>query len=742
MLTRSTGLNHNRTCCTINHRNDGAFAMKKLILAFCGLLVIQMLPCLSASADAHPTLTMKVDPTPPAAITPIAEELQKQLQTLVGSTNLTASQDDSDDNATETNAEPAPTIGTQALNFVIALADVLQDQTKNFITNFAALPQFSDWLNLQESDHRLLARWIVVGQDLLNYVGIPFLGALLLELLLFPIRVTLRRRRPSGFVGRLAIVLALFCLRAVPIVVFIGATATLLDQNEPQKLPRFILFNIVYAFSLSRVVITMLRGLFAPRVAALRLLPMSNEQATYSYIWLSVSSFIIICGYFFRDVANAVHVPSAVIVAIGNILGLALVAMMIAVIVQKRAFVASLLRGNLSAAQQRPLPLFQSLRQWLARRWHILTIAYLVIGYIIAALGVANGLNVMLRGTILTVLILILVRLLLGVIDRSGLGRAEDESLSRRSVFRAVLRVVVWLLAVIGFVAAWGGDIPALFATPFGQRILGSVLSITVTLLVVSSLYEALSSVIDRHMNHRTEDGDALRTSSRIRTLLPMIRNILFVLCAAIFALVFLSELGINVAPLLAGAGVLGVAVGFGSQTLVKDFLTGFFIVLENTIAIGDYVKIGDFAGAVESIGFRSLRLRDNDGALHMLPFSEVTKITNMTRDFGYAVIHVGVAYNTDLEHAMDVIREVGDDLQKDPIFKRVILEPVEIWGVDKLGDTSITLAARIRTRPGKHWEVRRMFLLRLKQRFDKEGIEIPFPTVINIHQEQKAPNG
>jgi len=122
------------------------------------------------------------------------------------------------------------------------------------------------------------------------------------------------------------------------------------------------------------------------------------------------------------------------------------------------------------------------------------------------------------------------------------------------------------------------------------------------------------------------------------------------------------------------------------------------------------------------------LRLRDQDGALHILPFSEVTQIINMTRDFAYAVVSVGVSYDTDLDRAMGVIRSVGEDLQKDPIFKRVILEAVEILGVDKLGDSSVTLLARIRTRPGKQWDVKRMFLLKIKQRFDKEGIEIPFP--------------
>ena len=150
-------------------------------------------------------------------------------------------------------------------------------------------------------------------------------------------------------------------------------------------------------------------------------------------------------------------------------------------------------------------------------------------------------------------------------------------------------------------------------------------------------------------------------------------------------------------------------------------------------------MKIGDHKGVVDAMSIRTLRLRDNDGALHILPFSEVTNIINMTKDYSFAVIDLSVAYDSNLDHVMNVIRLVGEDMQKDPIFKRVILEPVEVLGVENLGDSSITIRSRMRTRPGKQWDVRRMFLLKIKQRFDKEGIEIPFPTVTNIQRPHKA---
>jgi small conductance mechanosensitive channel len=705
--------------------------MKKQCLIF----VLAILCSLLSQGDvvqAASGLALKAQLTP-KQMTPISEQIQKQLQTLVGTSVLAPVGDDSEDN----NAEPAPTIGVRALGFVIAAADLIKSQGEIFITNFAALPQLSDWLDLQEHDHKLLGRWQAVGQDLINCVLMPLLGASLVELLLFPLRLKLRRRHPATFSGRLAVVLALFSLRAIPIAGFIAASVTLLNMDEAQKLPRFILFNIIYAFTISRILITLFRGFLAPQVGALRLAPMTTSQASYSYRWLSSFTIIVVISYFLRDIVQVIHVPEEVTAAFGDLLGLLLVLMMIIVIVQKRAFVTSLLRGNLSAAQS-GLTLFQSLRLWFARRWHILTVTYLVMGYVVAASGVANGLIVMLRGTILTFLILVLVRISLNLVDRWGAWLIRDRDTARHPLLCSALRGIIWILGVMGVLAAWGADIVAFFDTPFGQRILGSLFSIGSAVIISTVLYEILSSAIDRHLRHVAKAEDSFRANARVRTVLPMFRNILLIIFASIVALVVLSEMGINVLPLLAGAGVLGVAVGFGSQALVKDLLTGFFIVIENTIAIGDVVKIGDNAGVVESLGFRSVRLRDDQGALHALPFGEVSKITNMTRDFGFAVIEVGVAYNTDLVQAMAVMRQIADELRKDPDFERVIIDAFEMWGVDKFSDSAITLKGRIKTLPGAHWSVRREYLLRLKQCFDKEGIVIPYPTVVQIVQAGK----
>lgn len=633
-----------------------------------------------------------------------------------------------------TDTEPQETFGTKALNFLLEEAENLRGEGDTLVTNFAALPQLSSWYNQQMNDPRLQDRWNQTGYDLVYIVGLALFGAIAIDLVFWPVRVQLQRRQPKNLPRKISLMLLVLGTKLIPVIAFISVSLTLLGQNEPHKLPRFIALNVVYALTLGRIILSVLSGLFAPQSEGLRLIRASTKQAKYAYRWLAAYSLIIIYGYFFMDVARSIRIPDPAISAFSSILGFVLVLMTLTVIIQKRAFVATLLRGNLSAAQP-DLTLFQSLRLWFARQWHVLAFGYIVIGYLITTLGVQNGFALMLRGTILTVLILTTMRVLFHATDRWGTGDTNAGSAIHHAILRTLLRFVIWIFAFIAAAASWGANIPAFFDTPLGQRLLGSAFSIGITVIIVALIYEGCNSAIERRLNRRDADGKVMQASARVRTLLPMIRNTVFIGFSVIVGLVVMSEVGFNIGPLLAGAGIFGVALGFGSQTLVKDFLTGLFIVVENTIAIGDVVKIGDHSGSVEAMSMRTLRLRDADGALHILPFSEVTKFVNMTKDFAFAVINVGVAYHSDLEQVMNVMRSVGEQLQNDPVFKRVILEPIEILGVDSLGDSSITLSARIRTRPGKQWDVRRQYLLRLKQRFDKEGIDIPFPTVMNIQK-------
>ena len=204
-----------------------------------------------------------------------------------------------------------------------------------------------------------------------------------------------------------------------------------------------------------------------------------------------------------------------------------------------------------------------------------------------------------------------------------------------------------------------------------------------------------------------------------------------------------LSELGVNIGPLLAGAGVVGLAVGFGAQTLVKDIITGAFILIEDSISIDDFVDVSGHEGTVESLTIRTIRLRDTSGSVHTVPFSEVTSIINYTRDYGISLLYITVAYREDLEHVIEVLNELGEELLEDPELGKDFLEPMVVQGVQRLDDSGVTLRAKIKTVSGMQWNMRRQFYGRMKKRFDERGIEIPFPhrtIYFGADQEGKAP--
>ena len=208
----------------------------------------------------------------------------------------------------------------------------------------------------------------------------------------------------------------------------------------------------------------------------------------------------------------------------------------------------------------------------------------------------------------------------------------------------------------------------------------------------------------------------------------PLLRNAVMVVMVVVVGLIILSELGINIAPLLAGAGVVGVAIGFGAQKLVQDVITGAFILFEDTIAVGDIVKIGDHSGTVEGMTIRTLRLRDVTGRVHTLPFSSVGIVINMSREFSFHLFEIGISYRENVDEVMLVMQQVGMEMRSDPYWERQIIDPIEIFGVDKFLDSAVVISGRLRTLPGQQWAAGREYNRRIKNRFDELGIEMPYP--------------
>ena len=360
----------------------------------------------------------------------------------------------------------------------------------------------SAWFDRQSTNPRYAAYWSAIGNDLVYVVGISLLSALLLEFMLSPARGNLRRRKPSRFSGRLITGLAIFGIKFLSVLLFISMSLAFMDRNQDARVVRFVVLSVVYALAVGRLVAMVSRLLFSPRAAPLRLFPSTAEQAVYMHRWVCGFSAVIIFGYFIIDAANAVHVPATAITAFGNILGFILVTMTIVVITQKRPYVSARLRGG-SLLTHRDLSLWQSLRLWFARRWHVLAILYLVVGYLITAFGIPNGFTLMLRGTILTLLILVLMRLLFHAVNRWGATDAAEGF--HHAALRFLFRLVIWGAAIVAAAAGWGADIPALFATPLGLRLMNAGFSIGITIVTVTLVYEIFGALIERYLNRHDE---------------------------------------------------------------------------------------------------------------------------------------------------------------------------------------------------------------------------------------------
>ncbi len=224
------------------------------------------------------------------------------------------------------------------------------------------------------------------------------------------------------------------------------------------------------------------------------------------------------------------------------------------------------------------------------------------------------------------------------------------------------------------------------------------------------------------------EDKERIANEKRVKTLTGMLRTICLTLVWVVGIVMSLDQIGLDITPILAGAGIVGLAVGFGAQNLVRDVINGFFMILENQVRVGDVAIVNGTGGLVEAISFRTITLRDLSGTVHIFPNGTVTTLANMTKGWSAYVMDIGVAYKEDTDRVAEIMREVGKDLQQDEHLGRKILEPIEIMGVDAFGESEVVIKARIKTLPIEQWGVGREYRRRLKKAFDRENIEIPFP--------------
>ena len=298
------------------------------------------------------------------------------------------------------------------------------------------------------------------------------------------------------------------------------------------------------------------------------------------------------------------------------------------------------------------------------------------------------------------------------------------------------IRALLFIGAAAVLAWGWGIDLAHLATKDDSwlDRLAQGVLSAVIILLVADVLWHAIKAAIDGKLAKAADLGqpstDEARRNARMRTLLPIFRNILFVVVSAVAVLMALSAMGVQIGPLVAGAGVLGIAVGFGAQTFARDVIAGMFYLLDDAFRVGEYIQSGNFKGTVEGFSIRSVRLRHHRGPVYTVPFSLLGAVQNQSRDWVIDKIAINVTYDSDLEKARKLIKQIGLDLQQDPEFAPLILEPLKMQGVDNLGDYAVQLRAKMMTLPGEQFVIRRKAYALIKKAFDENGIKFAFPTV------------
>ncbi len=341
----------------------------------------------------------------------------------------------------------------------------------------------------------------------------------------------------------------------------------------------------------------------------------------------------------------------------------------------------------------------------------------------------AGDTSTALRQSLICTVLLVLCMVINGLVRRHalkpqrGIRRYAVYSERLKNFFYTIVHLMVWLAFIELGLRVWGMSLIR-FTEGDGHEVSVKLFSLAGTLLFAWLIW-ILSDTAVHHALTRSRKGLA---NARAQTMMPLIRNVLFIAIFIIALIVALANMGMNVTPLLAGAGVIGLAIGFGAQSLVADLITGLFIIIEDSLAIDDYVDVGGHLGTVEGLTIRTVRLRDIDGIVHTIPFSEIKSIKNYSREFGYAIFRVAVPASMDIDNAIKLMREVAQKMRTDPLQRRNIWSPLEFQGVESFESGNAILRARFKTAPIKQWEVSRAFNLSLKRHMDEAGLDLATP--------------
>ena len=549
----------------------------------------------------------------------------------------------------------------------------------------------------------------------------------------------LRRRSVSfarawHFLQRLPFVVAGLALNLLPVLAFtLVGNMLLATQLGGAAVPRVVILALVNAYVLCRVIMCVTRALVSPNGTNLGLLTIRGETAAYIVIWVRRIVTVAVFGIALANVALVLGLYRPAYDALVKLVVLTVHLFGVIVILQCRRPVADFIR-----APEGSRGVLAIVRNRVADVWHYVAIFLNLALWAVWALRVENGYALLLQYVLATIVVLVVARLVsivvLGALDR--VFRVNPEFIRRfpglearannyYPLLRGLVSGLIALITGLALLQVWG--IHALewfYDSEVGGRLMSALLTIGIVALVALAVWEASNGAMERHLARLTREARYAR-AARLRTFLPILRTTLLCVITTIVGLTALSSLGVNIAPLLAGAGIVGIAIGFGSQKLVQDLITGLFLLLENAMQVGDTVTVSGLTGRVENLSVRTIRLRAGDGSVHIIPFSAVTSVTNTNRGIGNASISVNVAYHEDTDRVGDVLKEIAAEMRNDPDYRHLIRGDLELWGVDKMDASMVTIVGQIQCTDYGRWPVQREFYRRMKRRFQELGIVI-----------------
>lgn len=617
--------------------------------------------------------------------------------------------------------------------------DHLTEALAGLRSSLDEIPVLTTWFWRQVTEPLSRAMWYTISSQVGGAVLAGYLASLVVRALLrrwrdrrcdLPLAAR-RKRRVMASLAHLAVNLS-------ALLSFLLVTYLVLGRTDVTLLGRRVAGDLLLAVGLGRAVTSISRAILAPENPLRRPVGLDDATAQETHRWVCLLIGLGVYGYFTLAAALRLGLPWTVHAFLLHLLFFVVATLAIWAIYRLRAHLGAGIErwgAAFGPALSRYLPW-----AYVSAVGHHVLAAWVALVYLLWAIGSPDGAMLLTRGMLATILVLvvgrainvwldwIIVRRPTGTEENAVNGDAEPEPLPTLLVAGiTVAKLAVLALGLAVIAQAWGVDVVGWLSGDAGAAVAVIIGRVLLIAAIVAALGKLVDAAAGRYVA-ATDGTGGLLYSNRTRTLVSMARNLVVTLLIAIGMIEVLSVVGVNANALLAGAGVVGLAIGFGAQTLVKDLITGLFILLGDTVRVGDVVDLGGRSGVVEAISMRTVTLRAYNGDVHTIPFSSIDVVTNMTKEFSYYVFDLVVTYKENVDRVMEILREIDSQLRREWPYRRLMLEPLEIAGVDAFSQSGPVIKARTKVRAGEQWKVGREFNRRIKRRFDELGIELPVP--------------